>query len=290
MCPSADPLAEDAVCGSGPGWIVFEDPDADCDRADAEELIAGTSIDTDVMAATNSGCLSFAGTGFKRVVAGWLHACGITTSDTVLCWGDNRSGQLGIGGIDAAEVPATEHRVPAPISSDEKFADLSLGATQTCGITLDHRAFCWGTNATGQLGDGTTTSRGTPTLVAGGLKFVAIAVSSGFAGGTNVIPPVTGAQGSVGHTCALTVSGAPYCWGWNSDGQLGDGTTIERHAPVAVQGSLTLTTIGAGGASTCGMRQRAVWCWGANRSGQLGNGSIASSVIPVAVGAPFATP
>jgi len=227
---------------------------------------------------------------FKRVVAGWLHACGITTSDTVLCWGDNRSGQLGIGGIDAAEVPATEHRVPAPISSDEKFADLSLGATQTCGITLDHRAFCWGTNATGQLGDGTTTSRGTPTLVAGGLKFVAIAVSSGFAGGTNAIPPATGTQGSVGHTCALTESGAPYCWGWNGDGQLGDGTTIERHAPVAVQGALTLTTIAAGGASTCGMRQRAVWCWGANRSGQLGNGTLASSERPVAVGAPFATP
>jgi len=227
---------------------------------------------------------------FKRVVAGWLHSCGITTTDRVLCWGDNRNGQLGIGGIDAPEVAASEHRVPAPISSDEKFADLSLGATQTCAITLDHRAFCWGMNATGQLGDGTTTSRGTPTLVAGGLKFVAIAVSSGFAGGTNAIPPVTGAQGSVGHTCALTESGAPYCWGWNSDGQLGDGTMIERHAPVAVQGSLTLTTIGAGGASTCGMRQRAVWCWGANRSGQLGNGSIASSVIPVAVGAPFAAP
>ena len=227
---------------------------------------------------------------FKRVVAGWLHACGITTNDTVLCWGDNRSGQLGIGGIDAPEVGATEHRVPTPISSNEKFADLSLGATQTCGITLDHRAFCWGTNATGQLGDGTTTSRGTPTLVAGGLKFVAIAVGSGFAGGTNVAPPNTGLQGSVGHTCALTEAGAPYCWGWNGDGQLGDGTTIERHAPVAVKGALTLTTIGAGGASTCGMRQRAVWCWGANRSGQLGNGSLVSSTTPVAVGAPFATP
>jgi len=70
MCPSADPLAEDAVCGSGSGWIVFEDPDGDCDRADAEELITGTRVDTDVEAVTNSGCLSFAGTGFKRVVAG----------------------------------------------------------------------------------------------------------------------------------------------------------------------------------------------------------------------------
>jgi type IV fimbrial biogenesis protein FimT len=105
MCPSADPLAEDAVCGSGPGWIVFEDPDADCDRADAEELIAGTSIDTDVMAATNSGCLSFAGTGFKRVVAG-------EPSTSYMLYCDERGNTpRNPGGTDSAargvEVPPT---------------------------------------------------------------------------------------------------------------------------------------------------------------------------------------
>ena len=70
MCPSADPLATNATCGSGSGWIVFEDTDGNCDRADTEELITGTRIDDDVRAATNSGCISFASTGFKRVVAG----------------------------------------------------------------------------------------------------------------------------------------------------------------------------------------------------------------------------
>jgi hypothetical protein len=99
---------------------------------------------------------------FKRVVAGWLHACGITTNDTVLCWGDNRSGQLGIGGIDAPEVPATEHRVPTAISSDERFADVSLGATQTCGITLDHRATYFGIVSDGKPVRRTSTR---PTLI-----------------------------------------------------------------------------------------------------------------------------
>ena len=70
MCPSADPLAVNATCGSGSGWIVFEDTDGNCDRADTEELITGARIDDDVQAATNSGCISFASTGFKRVVAG----------------------------------------------------------------------------------------------------------------------------------------------------------------------------------------------------------------------------
>jgi len=70
MCPSADPLADDATCGDGTGWIVFADEDANCERADAEELISGVRIDDDVEAITNSGCISFAPTGFKRVVAG----------------------------------------------------------------------------------------------------------------------------------------------------------------------------------------------------------------------------
>jgi len=70
MCPSADPLADDATCGAGDGWIVFVDTDGNCERADAEELITGTRIDDDVDVATNSGCISFASTGFKRVVAG----------------------------------------------------------------------------------------------------------------------------------------------------------------------------------------------------------------------------
>jgi type IV fimbrial biogenesis protein FimT len=71
MCPSEDPLADDAACGdAGSGWIVFVDTDADCERDDAEELITGTRIDSDVTEDANSECLSFAGTGFKRVVAG----------------------------------------------------------------------------------------------------------------------------------------------------------------------------------------------------------------------------
>ena len=71
MCSSADPEAdEDATCGEGSGWIVFEDPDANCERDDGEELISGARVDTDVNASANTDCISFATTGFKRVVAG----------------------------------------------------------------------------------------------------------------------------------------------------------------------------------------------------------------------------
>jgi len=223
---------------------------------------------------------------FKRVVSGWLHACAITTADSVMCWGDNRAGQLGLGTTDTSA-----HTVPTPIASQEKFSDLSLGAMQTCGVTLDHRALCWGQNATGQLGDGTVESRATPTPVAGGLKFVAISVGSGFAGGTSVAAPVSSQAGGSAHTCAMAESGAPYCWGWNGAGQLGDGSTTDRRTPVAVSGGLSVTTIGAGGSSTCAMRGNAVWCWGSNRSGQLGNSSSSEiSPNPISVSPPFDKP
>ena len=224
------------------------------------------------------------GLTFTTIVAGWLHSCGITTLGVVYCWGGNANGQLGIGAVDS-----TLHRTPTAISSVDRFIQLSLGATQTCGITTDHRAMCWGENGTGQLGDGTRTVRASPTPVAGGLKFVAIATASGFAGAMTATAPSTVTGGNA-HSCALTEDGAAYCWGWNGSGQLGDGTTTDRLTPVAVSGNVTLTSIALGGVHSCGMRGNAVWCWGSNRNGQLGNGGTADSSVPVQVLAPFAAP
>jgi len=223
---------------------------------------------------------------FKSIVAGWLHACGVATSGAAYCWGDNSFGQLGIGFTDP-----DAHLDPLLVSFTERFERLSLGARSTCGITIDRRALCWGLNATGQLGDGTTTTRTSPTPVAGGLKFAQIAMGSGFSGGTNVALPNTGIlQASIAHTCALTDAGVPYCWGWNGAGQVGDGSTVDRLTPVPVQGTLVLTTIGAGGSSSCGMTGNAIWCWGSNYLGQLGNGTSINSSVPVAVLSPFAKP
>jgi alpha-tubulin suppressor-like RCC1 family protein len=225
------------------------------------------------------------GLTFRSVVGGWIHACGITTAGDTYCWGDNTSGQLGIGSIDTVS-----HRSPVRVVGGEQFVQLTLGSRHTCAITIERRAFCWGENATGQLGDGTTTRRGSPTEVASGLRFGYIATGSGFAQGTSTPPPDVGVQAGVAHTCAITEGGVPYCWGWNGAGQLGDGTTTDRLTPTAVVGSLQLTTIGLGGSYTCGMRGNAIWCWGANAVGQLGNGSLVASSTPVLVASPFSSP
>ena len=219
------------------------------------------------------------GLTFKSIVAGWIHACGITPDGSAYCWGDNSYGQIGIGIADTVAV-----RSPTRVVGSERWLQISTGGRNTCGITTEGRAMCWGANPTGQLGDGTTTNRSVPTRVTGETRFTQVVTSSGLPSVPNA-PSVL--QGGIVHTCALSESGAAYCWGWNGIGQLGDGTTTDRLSPVAVSGGLRFTALGVGEASTCGMRGGTVWCWGYNVVGQLGNGTTVNSSLPMVVLAPF---
>ena len=224
------------------------------------------------------------GLTWRSVVAGWLHACGITTSGDAYCWGDNSRGQLGIGVIDNDPT----HRSPAPVVGGHKFVQLSLGATHTCGITPDHRAYCWGENFTGQLGVGATGADiGAPTLVAGGMRFSYIAAGSDFAVGGGVPAPVGSGQAGAGHTCALSEQGEAWCWGWNPAGQLGNGTTVDSNVPVKVSGSFRFTSLSLGGTTSCGRLSNVLWCWGGNEFGQLGIGTLTNMLTPALVGFPF---
>ena len=97
------------------------------------------------------------------------------------------------------------------------------GYRQSCGITPDGAAYCWGWNAYGQLGDGTTTNNLTPVAVSGGLTFASVSPD-------------------LHHTCGLTTAGVAYCWGDNQHGQLGDGTLAWSNVPVRVAGQAAAAT------------------------------------------------
>lgn len=118
----------------------------------------------------------------RNVSADGYHSCGVTTNGLACCWGFNGNGQLGDG-------TTTDHLGPVAVAGGLGFRTVSpAGSSHTCGLTTDDRAFCWGSNEFGQLGDGTTTDRPTPTAVLGGLTFKEVS-----AGGS--------------HACGLTTAG-----------------------------------------------------------------------------------
>ena len=228
--------------------------------------IASSYFQSDVPAAVPGGLT------FQSIIAGYVHNCGIVVGDDAYCWGRNNAGQLGDGSTTAPAVLTA-----VAVSGGLKFQLLSSGGgdnskSHTCGITLTGDAFCWGENGEGQLGNGSMTNSDTPIAVSGGLKFQSLDGGGGGRGENDVI---------IGHTCAITLNGDAHCWGSNSWGQLGNGSTTSNTTPVAVSGGLVFQSISAGYHHTCGLTTAgAAYCWGRNRDGQLGNGSTMSSPTP----------
>jgi alpha-tubulin suppressor-like RCC1 family protein len=200
------------------------------------------------------------GLAFVRLSAGGAHTCGVTSSNEAYCWGLNNGGQLG-------DATSNERHSPNPVKGGLAFALVSAGLGHSCGVTTDHKAYCWGRGATGQLGYGGTDRRGQPIAVAGGLAFSGVSTgnahtcgvttaklaycwglnSSGQVGdGTNLnqrLTPVAVAGGlhfdavlaSFNHyTCGIATNDRGYCWGENTFGYLGDGTTENRSTPTAI--------------------------------------------------------
>jgi alpha-tubulin suppressor-like RCC1 family protein len=157
------------------------------------------------------------GLQFRAVAAGAFHTCGVTRDLRAYCWGNNAEGRLGDG-------TTSDRRTPVAVAGGLEFRQVSAGGSHTCGVqvgervTSRNRVHCWGRNAEGQLGDGTTTRRLTPVAVTDRQFFDVNAGNS--------------------HTCAIAEGPFAYCWGNNESGQLGDGTTTNRSRPVAVAGPM----------------------------------------------------
>lgn len=199
--------------------------------------------------------------GVLSLAAGTQHTCAVTAAGAAKCWGQNASGQVGDGTL------TTNYSTPMQVSGlTSGVVTISASGSYSCVVTTNGAAKCWGVNANGELGDGTTTRRSTPTQVSGLSSGVA-SISTGGA-----------------HTCVGTTSGAARCWGWNYYGQLGDGSTTNRLTSVQVSGLTSgVTRISAGSNYTCAIHSGAAKCWGYNGAGQLGNGSTGQSFTPTQV-------
>jgi alpha-tubulin suppressor-like RCC1 family protein len=247
----------------------------------------------------------------RALSVGAVSVCAIDRAQAAWCWGNNADGRLGDGTTTPRPRPVRVAGLP-PVTS------IDVQAAHTCAVDLEGMAWCWGGNADGQLGDGTTTPRPTPVQVTGIDDVVDIAVGNGhtcavdgagdtWCWGANAngqlgdgtvtaeattrpqrvsdLPSARALDAGDVHTCAIATSdGTQRCWGSNSFGVLGDGTTTRQPLPVQ-----TIGLTGVAGTSSLSAHRCATdsdgtaWCWGLNGQGRLGDGTTTSRLVPTTV-------
>jgi alpha-tubulin suppressor-like RCC1 family protein len=196
----------------------------------------------------------------SALAAGDRHTCALLTDTTVRCWGNDNYGQLGTGTTHPSGLST-----PTEVPGLTGVTGITAGWGHTCAVLTDDTARCWGYNADGAVGDGTTTHRSSPTAV------------SGLTGAVEI-------SARYSHTCARLGTGALRCWGLGAYGQLGDGTEVTRLTPVAVTGITDAVALTAGGYHTCAVLSGGTAkCWGNNGMGQIGDGTTTFRTTPVVV-------
>lgn len=250
-------------------------------------------------------------TGVHSVSSGRQHVCVTEDGGGVRCWGNNGSGQIGQGTSSSSVL------APSTVAGLSDIVDVRGGGFHSCALRQTGQVLCWGYNAFGELGTGTTGSAlTTPQNVIGISDAVQLSVGANHAcvvrrggkiacwgqGGSGRLgnglssdasTPVEVAPGQAGvfyavsveagadHTCAVSVGGAVACWGSNLYGALGDGTNSSRKTPVTVGGLSGVVAVSSGEQFTCATTAAGgAACWGSNSSGQLGDGLSASRKSP----------
>ncbi|HSW59177.1 MAG TPA: hypothetical protein VLJ60_00145, partial [bacterium] len=204
-----------------------------------------------------------------EISSGSGHTCSVADDGGIYCWGLNDRGQLGDGnggtqgGIGGGLGDHSKFPVKAE-TAEGKYIKVSAGASHTCILSEAGKIYCFGNNANGQLGDGTTEMRLTPVALNSDKVFKS--VSAGFE-----------------HTCAVDDKDEAYCWGGNIVGQLGTGNKESSLIPVKVKYATEtkIKSISCGHRHTCSVTTEGiVHCWGWNTDGQLGNGTYEDSLTP----------
>ncbi|MGB2373649.1 MAG: RCC1 domain-containing protein, partial [Poseidonia sp.] len=206
------------------------------------------------------------GTGRTAVAlsSGGYHTCAILDNGAVSCWGLGGDGQLGNGGTSQQNTPT----LTSSLGTGRTAVAISSGTFHTCAILDNGDVSCWGDGTYGQLGNGGTSDKTTPTLTSSlGTGRTAVALSSGGH-----------------HTCAILDNGDVSCWGRGTYGRLGNGGSSDKTTPTLTSSlgtGRTAVAISSGTFHTCAiLDDGSVSCWGGGFHGQLGNGGTSDKTTP----------
>src|SRR5207249_3018598 len=214
--------------------ITWRTSDPAVATVDANGLVTAAGVGSAGVTATSEGVdgsatITVIALQWLSVSANTGFTCGVTSSGAAYCWGDNSAGQLGIGtqhSPDSCSAIGSYgcSTVPVAVIGGLSFSSVTGWGQHGCGLSTTGAAYCWGDNPAGQLGIGTTDGPEHCSPYGDPCSTVPVAVSGG----------LTFSFLSVGgrHACGLTTTGAAYCWGFNSVGQLGDGSNNSSSVPV----------------------------------------------------------
>ena len=218
----------------------------------------------------------------KTISSGNLFTCGLTFNKTPFCWGDNTYGQLG-NGVSGSYASMLS---PSAVSTIGRASTIASGYNHACAIKFDGKAYCWGDQTSGAVGNGTTS----------GISTTPVAVTTTNLANADKNFKLITAGGH--HSCGVSTTNIVYCWGRNTEGQLGNASNTDSAIPVPVDvaGALagrSILAISAGENFTCAIASASTsaggttnqaFCWGYNAYGQLGNANTGTNQnVPVAV-------
>ena len=204
-----------------------------------------------------------------QISAGQRHTCALLEGETIKCWGENSSGQLGNGNINSSLTPVTVLASETAADRTRRMfggSQISVSKNHTCAIRGTRKeVWCWGSNFRGKLGNGPTSSTSFPVQASGVTSATSITVGGEY-------------------SCFIKDNGVVRCWGQGTNGQLGNGRTRNSTTPVQVSEIRTAISIAAGQNHTCVILEGGTAkCWGFNASGQLGDGTNIQRAAPVTV-------
>ncbi len=211
--------------------------------------------------AAHSPSPSASNSSFVQTEASDTAGCGLHQDGTVWCWGADTYGVIGNGPLVTAV-----QQVPVKVDNLTNIVKISVATEHACALKKDGTLWCWGTNTSGGLGNGTTTLQESPVRAAAAFNdFIDVSV---------------GATVALGYSCGVRRNGEAWCWGEGSNGQLGNGATADSSVPVKVSTISNFVSISANksGSNVCGItKDGRGYCWGTQANGQFGNGVTAGT-------------
>ncbi len=198
---------------------------------------------------------------WQKISISATHCLAIKADGTLWAWGDNGYGQLGNG-------TSFSSSTPIQIGTDNDWWQISAGSGISMALKNNGTLWSWGRNNYGQLGDGTFINHNSPIQVGSETNW------------TNI----TNTQGGY-HFAAIKSNGTLWCWGFNDQGQLGDGTLVNKNVPTQVGIATDWSMVSTGGFFTHAIKTNgSLWGWGDNTFGQIGDSSTSDRLNPVQIG------